>query len=154
MDKGSRLHWLIFTNIAKKVKVLDKLKKKSSNGHLVCFFDSGNSIVSGGNFWCPWKQVSDVLMTLNSSIENQIYWASQCNGSFLHSRCLKKLYIFCYLMHCGQNMPFEPLSLFNCKFCPSLTVIPFDCKFVRVQLYLPHFQFGHYEKTIFSKWVL
>ena len=39
----------------KKVQVLDKLKKKSSNGRLVCFFDSGNSIVSGGNFWCPWK---------------------------------------------------------------------------------------------------
>ena len=28
-------------------------KVQSSIGHLVCFFDSGNSIVFRGNFWCP-----------------------------------------------------------------------------------------------------
>ena len=30
-------------------------KVQSSIGHLVCFFDSGNSIVSGANLWCPWQ---------------------------------------------------------------------------------------------------
>ena len=29
-------------------------KVQSSIGHLVWFFDSGNSIVSGANLWCPW----------------------------------------------------------------------------------------------------
>ena len=31
------------------------VKVQSSIGHLVWFFDSGNSIVSGANLWCPYE---------------------------------------------------------------------------------------------------
>ena len=32
-------------------------KVQSSIGHLVWFFDSKNSIVSGANLWCPWALI-------------------------------------------------------------------------------------------------
>ena len=32
---------------------ISPFKVHSSFGHLVWFFDSGNSIVSGANLWCP-----------------------------------------------------------------------------------------------------
>ena len=32
-------------------------KVQSSIGHLVWFFDSGNSIVSGANLWCPYNDI-------------------------------------------------------------------------------------------------
>ena len=39
---------------------ISRFKVQGSIGHLVWFFDSGNSIVSGANLWCPYKQVTAV----------------------------------------------------------------------------------------------
>ena len=51
-------------------------KVQSSIGHLVWFFDSGNSIVSGASLWCPyWDKTWNGKVTW-SGLEKQLIWRS------------------------------------------------------------------------------
>ena len=55
---------------------ISSFKVQSSIGHLVWFFDSGNSIVSGANLWCPYP-------VRFPQIEIQIFRSTNINTDIL-----------------------------------------------------------------------
>ena len=44
---------------------ISRFKVQSSIGHLVWFFDSGNSLVPGANLWCPWQ--TEIAVAVNAA---------------------------------------------------------------------------------------
>ena len=101
-------------------------KAQSSIGHLLWFFDSGNSIVSGANLWCPYRLLggmqpsNDILENINSDSFAQ-NWSILVLIGKLPFSVVKSLLQRVKYLETQQEVQFERVSF--CRFDPFLVAI-------------------------------